>query len=57
MHVTFLFLIKYCINANALVIASSGFVPEYNSSNAQKCVESLFKSMLSMISLHLRASA
>ena len=36
-------LTKYSIKPKALITASSGFVPEYNSSNTQKCVSFLFK--------------
>ena len=37
--------------------ASVGFVPEYNSSNTQKCLSFEKVLILSNISLHLRASA
>jgi hypothetical protein len=41
----------------ALISASSGFVPEYNSSKTQKCKSSGFSEIQFRISLQRRASA
>ena len=38
-------LFKYLRNPAALLMASYGFVPEYNSSNTQKCLKELFLSI------------